>query len=119
MTGSQPFRTARARNFTFDILPHNIAELRILRDLLLLGAGMGFVGGLMPSPLHMIALAQVALSRWGRAIFVLIGPPLAVDGALLLLTLLCYQYVPPGIAHRVAYVGGVVLIRFGLYSLLE
>jgi threonine/homoserine/homoserine lactone efflux protein len=88
-------------------------------DLLLLGAGMGLVGGLMPSPLHMIALAQVALSRWRRAIFVLIGPPLAVDGALLLLTLFFYQYVPPGVAHHVAYVGGVVLISFGTYSLLE
>lgn len=32
--------------------------------LLLLGAGMGSVGGLIPSPLHMISLTQVALGRW-------------------------------------------------------
>ena len=30
-------------------------------DLLLLGAGMGIVGGLLPSPLHLISLTQVAL----------------------------------------------------------
>ena len=55
-------------------------------DLFILGAGMGIVGGLIPSPLHMIALSQVALGRWGRAIYVLIGAPLAVDGCLLLVT---------------------------------
>ena len=43
-------------------------------DLLILGAGMGIVGGMFPNPLHMIALTQVALGRWGRAIFVLTGP---------------------------------------------
>ncbi len=87
--------------------------------LLLLGAGMGIVGGLIPSPLHLIALTQVALARWRRAIFVLLGPPLMVDGALLLLTFFFYQYIPPSIAHWVAYVGGVVLLAFGGYSLAE
>jgi len=88
-------------------------------DLLLLGAGMGIVGGLIPSPLHLIALAQVALNRWLRAIFVLIGPPLAVDGALLVVTFFFYRFVPHMIAHDVAYVGGVVLIVFATYALIE
>lgn len=88
-------------------------------DLLLLGAGMGIVGGLVPSPLHMIALSQVALGRWVRAICVLIGAPLMVDGCLLLVTLLFYRFIPAGIAHYVAYVGGVALISFAGYSLWE
>jgi hypothetical protein len=88
-------------------------------DLLLLGLGMGIVGGLIPSPLHLIALAQIALDRWLRAIVILIGPPLVIDGALLLVTFFFYQYVPHGIAHYVAYLGGTALLAFGSYSLLE
>ncbi len=80
---------------------------------------MGVVGGVTPSPLHMIALAQVALKRWFVAILVLVGAPLAVDGFLLLITFFFYHYVPHSIAHYVAYVGGVVLIGFGTFSLLE
>ena len=80
---------------------------------------MGIVGGLITSPLHLIALAQVALNRWLRAILILVGPPLVADGALLLVTFFFYQYVPRGIAHDVAYVGGVVLIGFAVYSLVE
>ena len=88
-------------------------------DLLLLGAGMGIVGGLIPSPLHMIALAQVALNRRARAILILVGPPLAIDGALLLVIFFFYQYVPQNIAHYVAYVGGAVLLGFAGFSLAE
>ncbi len=88
-------------------------------ELLLLGAGMGVVGGLMPSPLHLIALSQVALNRWFRAILVLVGAPLLVDGALLVVTFFFYQAIPPSIAHYVAYVGGAVLISFGVYALVE
>lgn len=86
-------------------------------DLLLLGAGTGIVGGLIPSPLHLIALAQVAIRRWTRAILILVGPPLVIDGALLLVTFFSYQYVPNKIAHYVAYLGGVILIAFGGFSL--
>ena len=46
-------------------------------DLLLIGATMGVAGGLMPSSLHLIALSQVALNRWMRALFILVGLPLA------------------------------------------
>lgn len=88
-------------------------------DLLILGAGMGIVGGLVPSPLHMIALSQVALGRWVRAIYVLIGAPLMVDGCLLLVTGVFYRFIPTGIAHYVAYVGGTALIGFASYSLWE
>jgi len=88
-------------------------------DLLILGAGMGVVGGLIPSPLHMISLTQVALGRWLRAVFVLVGPPLVVDGCLLLVTFFFFRLVPLSIAHSVAYVGGVVLISFASYSLWE
>ena len=88
-------------------------------ELLLLGAGMGIVGGMIPCPLHFIALTQVALGRWARAILILIGPPVVVDGALLLVTFFFYHYIPQSIAHYVAYLGGVVLIGFAGYSLNE
>ena len=88
-------------------------------DLLILGAGMGIVGGLVPSPLHMIALSQVALGHWARALRVLIGAPLLVDGCLLLVTCLFYRFIPSGIAHYVAYIGGVALIGFAGFSLWE
>jgi hypothetical protein len=92
-------------------------------DLLLLGAGMGIVGGLFPSALHMIALSQIALNRWARAIFILVAPQLAVDGALLIATFFFYKLfarlAPKGFVHGVAYVGGVVLIAFAVYSLVE
>jgi hypothetical protein len=88
-------------------------------DLLLLGAGMGIVGGLIPSPLHLIALAQVALNRWMRALGILVGLPLVVDGALLVVTFFFYRYVPRSIAHDVAYVGGLALIGFASYALVE
>jgi len=90
-----------------------------LMDLLLLGAGMGVVGGLMPSPLHLIAITQAALGRWLRALFVLIVPPLVVDGLLLLITVFFYQYIPPAIAHDVAYGGGAILIGFAVFYFIE
>jgi hypothetical protein len=87
---------------------------------------MGVVGGLLPSPLHFIALAQVGLGRWRRAVFVLWGPPLLVDGALLLVTFFFYDFIlqrivhhPQRIAHDVSYAGGAVTILFGIYSLIE
>src|SRR5579871_1039524 len=88
-------------------------------DLLILGAGMGIVGGLLPSPLHMIALAEAAWGRWARALFVLLGPPLVVDGVFLLLSLFCVRFIPLSIVHAVAYVGGAVLIVFASHSLWE
>ncbi len=88
-------------------------------DLFLIGAGMGVVGGLLPNPLQMIALTQVAISRWGRAIFVLIVPPLIADAAFLFVTLFFFRFIPLGIVHYVGYVGGVVLIGFAGYSLIE
>jgi hypothetical protein len=86
-------------------------------DLLLLGAGMGMVGGMIPSPLHFIALTQVALNRWLRAILILVGPPVAVDGGMLLVTVFFFRYIPQSIAHYVAYVGGAVLLAYASYSL--
>jgi len=80
---------------------------------------MGLAGGLFPSPLHMIALAQVALNRWLLALFILIGAPLLIDGALLLITFVFYQHIPRTVAHDVAYVGGSAVIAFGLFSLAE
>ncbi|HLY60156.1 MAG TPA: LysE family transporter [Terriglobia bacterium] len=88
-------------------------------DLFLIGATMGIAGGLMPSSLHLIALSQVALNRWMRALLILIGLPLVIDGALLLVTFFFYQIIPQNIAHYVAYLGGTVLILFGSYALLE
>lgn len=88
-------------------------------ELFLFGAGLGVVGGLFPSPLHFIALAQVALHRWLRALCILVGVPLILDGALLLVTLFFYQYIPRHISHYVAYAGGLLLIGFAVYSLFE
>lgn len=88
-------------------------------DLLIIGAGMGVVGGMLPNPLQMIALTQVAIGRWGRAVFVLIVPPLIADAAFLLVTLFFFRFIPMGIVHYVGYVGGVVLIGFASYSLFE
>ena len=88
-------------------------------DLFLIGATMGIAGGLMPSPLHLIALSQVALNRWMRALLILVGLPLVLDGTLLLITFFFYKLIPPSIGHYVAYVGGVVLILFGSYALME
>jgi hypothetical protein len=88
-------------------------------QLLILGAGMGIVGGLVPSPLHLIALAQVGLGRWPRALLILIGPPLIVDGALLAGTQLFYSHIPRDIAHYVSYAGGVTLLVLAGYALLH
>ncbi len=88
-------------------------------DLLILGAGMGVVGGMLPNPLHMIALTQVAMGRWGRAIFVLTVPPLFVDAAFLFVTLFFFRFIPMGIVHYVAYLGGLVLIGFASHALWE
>jgi len=86
-------------------------------QLLLLGAGMGIVGGLVPSPLHLIALTQVALGRWPRAISILILPPLIIDGALLAATLFFFRYIPHNISHSIASVGGVTLLGLAGYAL--
>lgn len=80
---------------------------------------MGVVGGLVPSPLHLISLTQVALNRWRRAITILIAPPLAIDGALLIMTLFFFRYVPHHIAHYVAYMGGIILLWLGGFSLYK
>jgi hypothetical protein len=88
-------------------------------DLLILGAGMGVVGGMLPNPLQMIALTQVALGRWGRALFVLLVPPIVVDAAFLFVTFFFFRFIPLGIIHYVAYVGGVVLIGFASHTLWE
>ena len=88
-------------------------------DLLILGAGMGVVGGMLPNPLQMIALTQVALGRWGRAMFVLLVPPLVVDAAFLFVTLLFFRTIPLGIVHYVAYVGGLMLIVFAGHALWQ
>lgn len=86
-------------------------------DLFILGAGMGVVGGILPNPLRLIALTEAALGRWGRAIFVVLVPPLVVDGAFLGLTLLFYQLIPLGIAHSIAYAGGLLVTGFATYGL--
>jgi hypothetical protein len=88
-------------------------------DLLILGAVMGMVGGLLPNPLQMIALTQVALGRWARAVFVLTVPPLVVDAAFLLMTLLFFRLIPLGIVHYIAYAGGFLVTSFAGYGLWQ
>jgi hypothetical protein len=88
-------------------------------QLFLLGLGMGVVGGLVPTPLHLIALTQMVLERWARAAWVLVAPPTLVDAAFFLITYFFYQLIPPSIAHYTAYAGGIALIGFGAYLLWE
>jgi hypothetical protein len=99
--------------------PHGITSRLELMDLLLLGAGMGVVGGMLPNPLQLIALTQVAAGRWARVLFTLLVPPLLVDGAFLLVALFFFRFIPFGAAHYVAYFGGTVLIGFALHTLWE
>jgi hypothetical protein len=88
-------------------------------QLLLLGMGMGIVGGMLPSPIMLIALGQVALGRWLRAIVIITVPLLGVDAILLAATFFFYQYIPANIAHYTAYLGGTVLVVFAGYALWE
>ena len=88
-------------------------------DLLILGAGMGVVGGMLPNPLQIIALAQAALGRWARAIFVLTIPPLVVDAAFLLMTLFFSRLIPLGVVRYIAYVGGVLVTASAALGLLH
>ncbi|HVB29496.1 MAG TPA: hypothetical protein VNG91_06785 [Terriglobia bacterium] len=88
-------------------------------ELFLLGIGMGVVGGLVPTPLHLIALTQMTLRRWVRAAWVLVAPPTAIDAVFLLITYFFYKIIPPGIAHSMAYAGGAALMGFGAYLLWE
>lgn len=80
---------------------------------------MGVVGGLIPSPLHLIALTQATARRWLPASVLLVGPPMLVDGLFLVITFFFYQYIPLSIAHYTAYAGGVALAAFGGISLLS
>lgn len=86
-------------------------------QLFLLGFGMGGVGGLVPTPLHLIALTQMTLGRRLRAAGVLVAPPTAIDAVFLLITYFFYQLIPPTIAHYTAYAGGTALMGFGVYLL--
>src|SRR5437762_13271209 len=95
-------------------------------ELFLLGAGMGVVGGLLPSPLHFLALAQVGLGRWRRADFVSCGPPIVVAGALLVATFFFYASIlrklahePERFAHGASYLRGAVTILFAVYALVD
>lgn len=88
-------------------------------DLFILGAGMGLVGGMLPNPLQMIALTQVAAGRWGRAMFVLLVPPLIIDAWFLAAILWFFRYIPFATIRFVAYAGGIFLIFFASRSLLE
>jgi len=86
-------------------------------SLLILGAGLGMVGGFLPSPLRIIAFGQAVLGRWWRALLVLLGPPLVIDGAFLVFAWACLRFVPLSFVHWVAYVGGAGLIVYAVYSL--
>ena len=87
-------------------------------QLFLLGLGMGVVGGLLPTPLHLIALTQMTLKRGWRAAWVIVGPPTAIDIVFFLVAFFFYQFIPPSVAHYTAYGGGAALAGFGAYLLL-
>lgn len=88
-------------------------------DLLILGAGMGVVGGILPNPLQVIALTQAALGRWGRAIFVLTVPSLVVDNAFLFMTLLFFRLIPLGVVRYIACAGGLLVTGFAVHGLWD
>lgn len=87
-------------------------------QLFLLGFGMGVVGGLLPTPLHLIAATQMTLKRWGRAAWVIVGPPTAIDIVFFFIAYFFYQFIPPSIAHYTAYGGGAALAGFGVYLMV-
>ena len=74
-------------------------------QLFLLGLGMGFVGGLLPTPLHLIAVTQMTLKNWVRAVWVLTAPVTLVDAVFFLIAYFFYQLIPPHIAHYISYAG--------------
>ncbi len=88
-------------------------------QLFLLGFGLGVVGGLLPTPLHLIALTQMTLKHWGRAVWVLVAPPTVIDALFFLIAFFFYQLIPPAVAHYTSYAGGVALAGFGAYLLWE
>jgi hypothetical protein len=88
-------------------------------QLFLLGFGMGVVGGLVPTPLHLIALTQMTLKRWVRAAWVLVAPPTVVDAVFFVIAFFFYELIPPAVAHYTSYAGGVALAGFGAYLLWE
>jgi len=88
-------------------------------QLFLLGLGMGVVGGLVPTPLHLIALTQMTLKHWVRAVWILVGPPTLVDALFFLVAFFFYQLIPPSVAHYTSYGGGVAMAGFGAYLLWE
>lgn len=88
-------------------------------QLFLLGFGLGVVGGLVPTPLHLIALTQMTLKNWVRATWVIVAPPTLIDAGFFLVAYFFYQIIPPSIAHYTAYAGGAALAGFGAYLLLE
>lgn len=80
---------------------------------------MGVAGGMLPTPLHLIALTQMTLRRRVRAAWILVAPPTVIDAVFLLITYFFYQLIPPRIAHDMAYAGGAALIGFGIYLMWE
>lgn len=80
---------------------------------------MGVAGGLLPTPLHLIALTQMMLRRWVRTAWVLVAPPTVIDAVFLLITYFFYQLIPARIGHDMAYAGGTALIAFGAYLMWE
>ena len=86
-------------------------------QLFLLGLGMGVVGGLLPTPLHLIALTQMTLKHWLRAVWVLVAPPTIIDAVFFLVAFFFYQLIPPDVAHYTSYAGGAALAGFGAYLL--
>lgn len=88
-------------------------------QLFLLGLGMGIVGGLVPTPLHLIALTQMTVKNWVRAAWVLVAPPTLVDAVFFVITYFFYELIPPRVAHYTAYAGGAALAGFGAYLLWQ
>jgi hypothetical protein len=88
-------------------------------QLFLLGFGMGVVGGLVPTPLHLIALTQMTLKRWVRATWILVAPPTVIDAVFFVIAFFFYELIPPAVAHYTSYAGGVALAGFGVYLLWE
>lgn len=80
---------------------------------------MGFVGGLLPTPLHLIAVTQMTLKNWVRAAWILVAPVTLVDAVFFLIAYFFYQIIPPSIAHYTSYAGGTALAGFGAYLLWE
>lgn len=87
-----------------------------MRELLLLGAGLGFTAAIQPGPTQAFLVSRVALAGWRRTLPAAIAPPLA-DIPIALLVLLVLGQIPPTAQHALRLAGGLLMLTLAWRSL--